>query len=164
LGVDELGGEGEALFEASAGEPFALAGEEDGMFGDGEALGSFVEIELGLLGFEVESEMEFTFEFEGGVEMGAGFGDLGASAMTVPEVPLGFEADGVAIAGAVEFPAVIVVIAAESADLREPAAASLAELCFGGAGLASSREEFETLRGKVSGGWFESRGGLRELD
>jgi hypothetical protein len=93
LGVDELGGEGEALFEASAGEIRALAGEEDGLFGDGEALGGFVEIELGLLGFEVESEKEFAFEFEGGVEMSAGFGDMGAGALTVPEVPLGFEAD-----------------------------------------------------------------------
>jgi hypothetical protein len=164
FGVDELGSQRESLFESSAGEGGAFGGLIDGLEGDGEAFGAFHEIQAGLFDLQIEGQEQASFEFLCGAEMGAGFADLAAGAVPVPEIPLGLQPQGVTVARPIEFPPMVVVVTAEGLDLWQSPAAGTANLGFGGVGLATGGEEFGALGGDLLGRELEGRHRCRDFD
>jgi len=160
FGVDELGGEGEALFEAGPGEFGAFLGLVGDAFGDLESLLGFLEVESGLGDLEFDSELEFALLFGGHVERGLGFADAAAAAVAIPEVPLEFDSGGIAVAAAVEFPAVIIIVSAEGIDRGEISAAGAAECGFGGEAQLGGGFQFESCWWGI-GGRDRDEGGVQ---
>ena len=142
FGVNQVLGQRQLLLEASAGQAGAFFGLGDRLPGDVEALVGGLEVEAGLLDFEVKRKAQLTLLFAGGFKIGVGLLDFGAGHFAVPEVPLKYGASGIAAAAVVVFPAVVIIQAAKGTDARQIAAFDGADLLLGRPLAVANRRQF----------------------